>query len=383
MILLKLIFWLCVLVILYTYVGYPIFLYLIAKIRKRTVKKSPISPSVSLIIAAYNEEKAIEAKIQNSLHLDYPCSAMEIIIASDGSTDRTDKIVQKYTPKGVKLLCLPRKGKLNALDAAVACSNNEILVFSDANTIYDPQAVKKLVANFADSEVGGVCGNMRYLKSVNTDNTSKGEHFYWKYDKWLKSMESVVESIVGADGAIYAIRRALYRKPATDNVIDDFAISTAVIEQGYRLVFEKEAIGYEEPMPRAEIEFSRKLRIINGGFMSLLLRKNLFNPFRYGLYSLILLSHKLLRRLIPFFLLSLLISSWLLKIEGDFYLQTAFLQIIFYFWAFISFLVRKTQIGKWKIFYLPFFFCLANAAALWAILNLIAGKRVRLWNPSR
>jgi cellulose synthase/poly-beta-1,6-N-acetylglucosamine synthase-like glycosyltransferase len=377
------IFWLSAFIIFYTYVGFPIVLYVVAKNKNRVVKKKSIFPPVSLIIPAYNEEDVIEDKIKNSLSLDYPTDAIEIIIASDGSTDRTNDIVRKYSRQGIKLLCLPRKGKLNALNEAINHSNNEILVFSDANTLYEPQALQKLTANFADTEIGGVCGNQLYNKLSDKDHTSKGENFYWKYDKWLKKMESLTGNIVSADGAIYAIRRALYCKPKANDVIDDFTISTAIIEQKHRLVFESDAKGYEKPMDSFENEFSRKLRIINGGLMGLYMQKKMLNPFRYGFYSLILISHKLLRRLVSYFLIFLLISSLFLSTKAVFYWYITIFQAIFYIWVAFSVVIRKTTIGRWKIFYLPSFFCLANAAAFWAILELLIGKRVRLWSTQR
>jgi cellulose synthase/poly-beta-1,6-N-acetylglucosamine synthase-like glycosyltransferase len=379
----EIIFGLSAFLIFYTYAGYPMLLYLLAKACNRTVQKKSIFPTVSLIIAAYNEEDGIEDKIKNSLNLNYPCDAIEIIVASDGSTDSTNSIVQRYAPKGIKLLCLPRQGKLLALNETIMHSHSDILVFSDANTLFDPQAIKNLVANFADPQVGGVCGNQRYTEPAVQDNTSRGELLYWNYDKWLKTMESLTGSIVSADGAIYAIRRQLYRKPMSPYVVDDFAISTAVIEQGHRLVFDSEAIGYEKPMDRAQDEFSRKLRIVNHGLMGLLMRRKLLNPLRYGIYSLILFSHKLLRRLVPFFLIFLLIASVSLSSEAFFYKYAAMAQVIFYMLAAIGFTVRKKSIGRWKLLYIPFFYCLANVAAFWAILGLLAGKRIQVWNPQR
>lgn len=376
-------FWASVGIIVYSYVGFSIILIIWGTLRRRRVHKQQITPSMSLIIAAYNEEQGIAQKIENSLALDYPKQLLEIIIASDGSDDRTNEIVRQYEPQGVKLLSFPRRGKIFALRDAVAVAKGEILVFSDANTEYHPCALRKLAENFADPTVGGVCGNQQHKKHQTRDNASEGEGLYWRYDKWLKHSETRTGSIVSADGAIYAIRRELFQMPASTAVTDDFAISTAVIEQGYRLVFDAEALVYEDPMPSAEKEFRRKVRIMNRGLRGVILRRKLLNPFRYGFYSLTLFSHKVLRRLVPFFLITLLLSSLLLMNHSPFYLSAAILQIAFYSWAGISYFLRSTSVGRHKIFYIPFFYCLANAAAFVAILQLLAGKRIEFWNPQR
>jgi len=238
---------------------------IVAALRNRQVHTGAMTPRVSLIIPVWNEEHTITAKLDNSLALDYPSQALEIIVASDGSSDNTEAIVERYESRGVRLLRYPRRGKIHALKDAVRAASGEILVFSDANSMYQNDALRKLMRNFADPEVGGVCGNQIYLKSTNTEASSRGESLYWSYDKWLKQKESLTGSIVSAHGALYAIRRTLYKPPRSAAVTDDFAISTAVVEQGYRLVFEREAIAYEEPTSTAGLEFRRKVRIMTRG----------------------------------------------------------------------------------------------------------------------
>ncbi len=377
------VFWGSIGTIIYSYIGFSLLLLIVGKLFNRKVQKKNITPSISLVIAAYNEEKGIADKIENSLALDYPKSKLEILIASDGSDDGTDAIVEKYADRGVKLMQFPRRGKIFALRDTVAKAKGDILVFSDANTMYDKFSLRKLAANFADPQVGGVCGNQKHIKAKTKDNAGEGESLYWSYDKWLKESETLTGSIVSADGAIYAIRRNLFQMPASTAVTDDFAISTAVIEQGYRLVYENEALAYEPPMPNAEKEFSRKVRIMNRGLRGVILRKKLLNPFRYGFYSLTLFSHKVMRRLVPFFLVFLLIASISLSGGSVFYMLVLLAQIAFYGWAGISYFLRSTAIGRRKVFYIPFFYCLANAAAFVAIINLLSGKRIEFWNPQR
>lgn len=376
-------FWVSFSVIVYTYLGYPFLLYIYGSLKKCRVNKETITPSVSLIIAAHNEEQNIAEKLQNSLELDYPSEALEIVVASDGSNDQTNDIVASYSGRGVKLLALPRRGKIFALHDAITESKQEILVFSDANTIYNKHALRNLIRNFADPEVGGVCGNQLHLKKDGKDNIAKGERLYWNYDKWLKRMETATGSIVSADGAIYAIRKALYRRPPSSATTDDFALSTGVVEQGFRLVFDSEALAFEEAVPRANEEFRRKVRIINRGLRGIIMRKKLLNPFRYGFYSVVLFSHKLIRRMVPIFLIVLFLSSIILSSTNNHYLLFTIAQAVFYSLAFISYFLRNTPVGQFKVFYIPFFYCLANIASLVAIWKLMSGERIELWQPQR
>ncbi|OGC01892.1 hypothetical protein A2V82_07175, partial [candidate division KSB1 bacterium RBG_16_48_16] len=286
-----------------------------------------------------------------------------------------------YESKGIKLLMLSRRGKIFALKEAVPTAKGDILVFSDANSYFSPDAIRKLVPNFADKKVGGVCGNQIYIKNENI--TSNGENLYWMYDKWLKTRESDTGSIVSADGAIYAIRRHLFKMPGATAVTDDFAISTAVIEQGYRLVYEKEAIAYEKTAPQVKDEFGRKVRIINRGLRGVILRKKLLNPFRYGIYSLILFSHKFFRRLVPFFLIPLFLANLVILHSGAFFLCTGLAQIGFYTLALAGFVLRDTRLRKFKIIYIPFHFCLLNAAAFVAIIRILRGEKIEFWQPKR
>ncbi len=376
-------FWIAVAILLYSYGGFSVLLMIAGKLLNRRTTKKNIKPAVSVIIAAYNEEQGIASKLENVLSLDYPSDLLEVIVASDGSDDSTATIVSDFELRGVRFLNLPRRGKLFALDDAVKEAHGQVLVFSDANTLFHPQAIRHLVRNFADPRVGGVCGNQQHISLESGDNSSKGEQLYWAYDKWLKNMENRTGSIVSADGAIYAIRRELYRMPGRTDVTDDFAISTAIIEQGYRLVFESDALAHEQTSATAHNEFSRKVRIMNRGLRGVLMRRKLLNPFRFGFYSVILFSHKVLRRLVPLILVWLFVTSWVLADVHVFYLAASVAQTIFYALAFTGFLLRRKRLGRSKFLYIPFFYCLANMAALIAIMRLLRGKRIELWQPQR
>ncbi len=376
-------FWLTLAALVYVYAGFPLLVVTVGRLRRQEVKKKPITPAMSLIIAAYNEEKSIGARLENALALDYPTKALEMIVVSDGSTDQTAAIVEGYADRGVRLLRLPRSGKIPALNAGVTHATGEVLVFSDANSMYHRQALRKLARNFADPEVGGVAGNTAYTIPEESESSSRGEDLYWNYDTWLKELESQSGSVVSAHGGMYAIRRELYQPIPDPAVTDDFAISTAVIEQGKRLVFESEALSYEAAVPEAGREFRRRTRLMTRGLRGLLLRKRLLNPFRYGFYSLVLFSHKVLRRLLPVALLILLASSAALSRSGTLYLVATAGQVAFYSVAGIGYLLRRTRFGQQKYLYIPFFYCMANAAALVAVAKLIRGERIAQWQPQR
>ncbi|HZD56063.1 MAG TPA: glycosyltransferase family 2 protein [Anaerolineales bacterium] len=376
-------FWFALAVIIYVYAGFAVIAAIFARLRNRQVSKRPITPPVSLIIPAYNEEASIAGKLDNVLTLDYPPDQLEIIVASDGSDDATESIVSRYAHQGIRLLAFPRRGKIFAMNDAVEQSSGEIIVFSDATSIFEKQALRQLVSNFADPEVGGASGRMIYARHANRDSSGQGEKLYWSYAVWLKQMKSLSGSIVSASGAIHAIRRGLYQPPADTATTDDFAISTAVVEQGYRLVFDSEACAYEEPAPAAENEFGRKVRMMNRGLRGVILRRRLLNPFRFGFYSLSLFSQKVLRRLVPFFLLILFVSSFLISARGGIYFVAFIAQALFYLSAVFGYLIRRSALGRFKFFYIPFFYCLANAAAFVAVIRLIAGKRVEQWQPHR
>ncbi|RJR39520.1 MAG: glycosyltransferase family 2 protein [Desulfobacteraceae bacterium] len=377
------IFWIILATLFYTYFGFPFMIVVVGILYNRRVQKREILPRISLVVAAHNEERSIAEKLTNALSLDYPASHLEILVASDGSSDKTEYLVSQFQDRRVRLLSLPRRGKIFALNDAVLASTGEILVFSDANTLFHASALGMLARNFADPQVGGVCGNQMYIDHCGRDSSSQGENLYWSFDKWLKSMESRTGNIVSADGAIYAIRRELYRMPSVTSVTDDFAISTSVIERGYRLVFEEDALAYEKPSAAAANEFSRKVRIINRGMRGVILRKALLNPFRYGFYSLILFSHKVLRRMVPLMLIALLVTSWIIYDGGAIWLAFIIAQILFYAIAITGYLLRSTNLGRFRLFYVPFYYCFVNAAALVALVKISMGKRIELWQPQR
>jgi cellulose synthase/poly-beta-1,6-N-acetylglucosamine synthase-like glycosyltransferase len=301
-----------------------------------------------------------------------------VIIASDGSDDGTNAVVQGYETQGVKLLALPRLGKAPALNAAADAASGEILAFSDANSMFAPDAIRALVRPFADPQVGGVAGNQRYLRK----ESGSGESSYWGFDRKLKQSQSRAGNAISATGAIYAIRRALF-EPIPGGVTDDFFTSTGVMVRGYRLVFAPDAVAYEPVAASSGREFERKVRVITRGLQAVLLRRTLLNPLRHGFYALQLFSHKVLRRLVVFPLLIIAILSPMLWTRGLIYRLATLGQAVFYGLALTHVLLGERRVAQSKILALPFYFCMVNGACLLAAWNLLRGRRIERWEPRR
>jgi cellulose synthase/poly-beta-1,6-N-acetylglucosamine synthase-like glycosyltransferase len=376
------IFWGALGAIVYAYILFPLIVLLRGRLWARPFAQDDITPRVTIVVAAHNEESSIGEKLRNLLALDYPSDRLEVLIASDGSDDDTENIVRQFEGKGVGLLALPRRGKAYAMNAAVAASSGDILVFSDANSMYAPGAVRALVRPFADATVGGVAGDQRYLADSSAAITADGERTYWDLDRMLKEAQSQVGNVTSATGAIYAIRRSLF-SPVPEGVTDDFVTSTKVIAQGYRLVFAPAAIAFEPVARSGGVEFGRKVRVITRGFQSVLVMRALLNPFRYGFYAIQLFSHKVVRRLVALPLLVLLVGSLMLWNDGPVYGTVALGQLLVYGCAALGLALSRTRFGRTKILTLPFFFVAVNVAALIAALKLVVGQRVVMWDPQR
>jgi glycosyltransferase involved in cell wall biosynthesis len=376
-----LLFWGSAALLLYTYALFPLLVVARGRWRRRPHQEAPITPSLSVIIAAYNEAVVIGKKIDNILSLDYPRACLEVIVASDGSNDGTSELVRRYQARGVRLLELPRQGKAAALNAAVAAASGEILVFSDANSLFAPQSLRALVRPFADPGVGGVAGNQVYRRASGATLAGEGEQRYWDFDRELKRYESASGNVISATGAIYAIRRSLHT-PVADGVTDDFYTSTGVIAQGYRLVFAPEAIAYETVAGKSRDEYGRKVRVMTRGLRGVYLRRALLDPRRHGFYALQLLSHKLLRRLVAVPLLLIALVSPLLWSRGWLYRLAMAGQVAFYSLAAAGALLETPARRRLKLLALPYYFCLVNIAALQATLNVLRGRAIVIWEPT-
>jgi glycosyltransferase involved in cell wall biosynthesis len=378
----RILFWSAIATLLSTYLLFPLLVLLRALLRSRPHLTDDITPPLTMIIAAHNEAASIRAKLENILSLEYPAGRLEVVIASDGSDDRTEAIVRSFEDRGVRLLPLPRRGKAAALNAAAAVAIGDILVFSDANSIYAPDALRALVRPFADPLVGGVAGDQRYVADGDAGAVAAGEQRYWDFDRILKSAESRAGNVISATGAIYAVRRSLFR-PVPDGVTDDFFTSTGVVAQGYRLVFAPDAVAFEPVAGTAELEFGRKVRVITRGLRGVLLRRELLHPRCHGFYSVQLLGHKLLRRLMVFPLIVAAATSPLLWRHGRIYRMATVFQGGVYGLGAAGILFARRPLGRRKALVLPAFFCFVNIAALKATWNVVRGRRIDRWEPRR
>lgn len=378
---LQVIFILMLLVVLYAYVGYPLTVYVLSRLFPRPVRRADITPKVSLIIAAHNEERDIAAKLENTLALDYPTARLEIIVASDCSTDRTEEIVSEFAERGVRLYRqVERFGKTVAQSQAVKQATGEILVFSDATTKYAPDALRKLVRSFADSEVGCVAGQLVYVDGAQTA-VGRGCSSYWNYEKFIKSCESRLGSLIGVSGCLYAVRRSNYVR-LTQDLIDDFVIATEIHLRGLRTVYEPEAVAAERTNKHGRDEFRMRVRVIEQTLTALHRYRAVLKPWRHGLFALQMLGHKALRYCVPVVLIGLLLVNALLINHAAIYGWTMLAQLALYEAALIGWLAsqRGYRIGPLA---LPYYFVLANAASLVATIKFLTGDGHVVWTPIR
>jgi cellulose synthase/poly-beta-1,6-N-acetylglucosamine synthase-like glycosyltransferase len=365
----------------FTYASYPALIYALSFVLRRPVRRDDITPRVSVIIAAYNEERDIAAKLKNTLALDYPRDRMEIIVASDCSTDRTDEIVRKFGAQGVILYRqTERLGKTVAQNQAVKVSSGEILVFSDATTKYEPDAIRKLVRNFADHEVGCVAGQLIYVDALSSA-VGKGCRSYWGYEKFLKRCESLTGTLIGVSGCMYAVRRICHARLAND-MIDDFVIATEIHLQGLRAVYEPEAIAVEDTNRRAKDEFRMRVRVIKQTLSALARYRQALNPFEHKLFAVQMISHKAMRYAVPFLLIAAFIASgWASGSVG--WLRFAFLLQLFLYGAALAGFVGERQKVKLGPLAIPYYFALVNVASLVAFLKALYGETYIVWEPVR
>jgi cellulose synthase/poly-beta-1,6-N-acetylglucosamine synthase-like glycosyltransferase len=368
-------------IIAFTYAGYPALMFMLSLILKRPVRRDDITPRVSVIIAAYNEERDIEAKLQNTLALHYPRDRMEIIVASDCSTDRTDDIVRCFSAQGVILRQQPERfGKTVAQNRAVKTSSGEILVFSDATTLYELDAIRKIVRSFADPEVGCVAGQLIYA-DASSSAVGQGCRSYWGYEKFLKRCESRVGSLIGVSGCLYAVRRICHARLA-DDMIDDFAIATEIHLQGLRTVYEPEAIAVEDANRRARDEFRMRVRVIKQTLSALHRYRHTLNPFRHKMFAFQMIAHKALRYAVPFLLIAAFIASgW--GSGSVVWLRYSFIGQLALYGAAIAGLVRERRKLKLGPLSFPYYFALANAASLLAFWKALRGETYVVWEPIR
>jgi cellulose synthase/poly-beta-1,6-N-acetylglucosamine synthase-like glycosyltransferase len=377
----KCVFWISILALGYTYLGYPLLVWLMSRVAERTVQLGAIEPTVSVIITAYNEERHLREKLQNTLSLDYPLEKTEIIVASDCSTDRTDEIVAEFASRRIRLHRQPQRlGKTAAQNEAVLLAHGEIILFSDATTLYQEDVLRKIVPNFADPSVGCAAGRLIYV-DPSRSNIGQGAKSYWGYESFLKRHESRAGSLIGASGCLYAVRRSAY-VPLHNEACSDFIIATKMVEQGLRTIYEPAAVCTEETNTRPDREMRMRVRVITQTYTDLWRHRRMLNPLNSGFYAVQLISHKVLRYFVPILLLSLLIASIVLAPTSIFFALLTALQILFFLIAGLSGLLEHSGVSI-KLLALPRYFVLANLAALLAFYEFLKGNRYAHWQPIR
>ena len=381
--LIETLFWLSAAAIFHAYAGYPLLLWLISFIIKAPIKKADITPSVSLVISAYNEEKILPEKLENALDLDYPQDLLEIAVISDGSTDKTNTIIQNFSEQSNRILpCISQqnKGKTACLNDFFPKLHGDIILFSDANSFYDKNLIRRIVRPFADTEIGFVTGSTKYFaSSADASNHTMG--IYSRLERLTKSLESKIGSCVGADGAAFAIRNSLF-SPLQPDDINDLVIPFHIVSKGYRGILEASVLCTEAAAGKPE-EFHRQIRITNRTLRAIFNHKYLLNPFQYPLFSFELFSHKIMKYLTPLWMLFLLTTNALLAFgSGTFYKILFVLQGFFYVCALIG-LLKKGEERKARLINACHVFLLVNAAYAVGWFKYLKGETYTSWKPER
>ena len=375
----ELIFWLSVALLAYAHVGYPALVAARARLRPRPPRRGG-EPMVSVVIVAHDEATRIGARIQNLLALDYPADRLELVVASDGSSDGTPECARAWEPDGVTVVAFEtRRGKPAVLNDVVPKAGGEIVVMADARQTFDPRAVRELVAPFADAGVGAVSGELILTGGGDATQVGEGVSVYWRYEKFIRRHESLADSTVGATGAIYAIRRALFVPIPPDTILDDVLIPMTIARRGYRVVFEAAARAYDRPAATASQEFRRKVRTIAGTFQLFARGRWLLSP-RHNRLWLQTVSHKGLRLLSPL-LLAAIAASNVLLLEKPLYRLSLGAQVVFYVVALIGWLMgdARTRIPFMSV---PYVFCLLNWATTVAFVRFLTGRQRVTWDKA-
>lgn len=382
-----LVFWIAVFIIFYTFVGYGMLLYAMVKLKRLFIRRKPLPPThfptVTLIVAAYNEADIIEEKIDNTLSLNYPQDKLQIIFVTDGSTDDTPKLIAAHS--SITLMHQEgRSGKINAVHRAMQNVNSEIAVFTDANTFLNADALIEICRHYADETIGAVSGEKR-VQAAGAANAAATEGVYWKYESKLKTWDAELYSVVGAAGELFSIRTALYQGVPADTILDDFMISLLITKQGYRIAYEPKAFATEAPSHNVREELKRKIRIAAGGIQSIVRLPFLLNPFFNPPLAFQYISHRVLRWTItPFLLIVVFVVNiaivW--TTQSVFYTAVLVAQLLFYGMALAGFALEQRQLRK-KIFFIPYYFCLMNYAVIAGIGRYFGKRQSAVWEKAK
>jgi poly-beta-1,6-N-acetyl-D-glucosamine synthase len=385
----KILFWVSLFIVFYTYFGYGVLIYILVKLKhifstRPLPSSTPLfEPDVTLVVSAYNESDFIDHKIQNSLALEYPLNKLKLIFITDGSNDGTPEIISSYP--AIKLLHLPeRKGKVAAMNRSIQFVETPYVIFSDANTLLNPACVREIIKHYADPLVGGVAGEKKIITREKDQAAGAGEGLYWKYESFLKKLDSEFHSVVGAAGELFSMKTKLFHTAAEDTIIEDFVQSLQICMDGYVIRYEPEAFAIETSSASMREEQKRKVRIAAGAFQAMGILKNLFNIFRFPVLSFQFLSHRILRwTLCPVCLFICFISNAVLVYQdsGEFYLVVFWLQIVFYAIAWTGWLFASRNI-RVKAFYIPYYFMFMNLSVFLGFYRFIRKRQTAVWEKS-
>lgn len=387
----KIVFWVSLLVIFYSYIGYGILLWVLLKLKAvfsfnkdKMQEQQDFEPEVTLVIAAFNEAAFIQKKIENSLALDYPAGKLKFLFVADGSSDDTVNILQQYPQ--IDLHYKPeREGKSMAINRVIPFVTTDFVVFSDANTLLNRDCIKAIVKHYKDPTIGAVAGEKVVSdQSGEAGIAGAGEGLYWKYESFLKKMDARFYSVVGAAGELFSIRTALFEPVQKHVLLDDFIISMKICKKGYRVMYEPKAYATEAPSFSLKEEQKRKIRISAGGWQSVFMLKPLLNMFKYGRLSFQYISHRVLRWIVcPWLLPALFIANWVLLYSNQqFYTIVFWCQCIFYLSAFIGWLLAQLNI-RVKLLYVPYYFVFMNVALYLGFVRFMNKTQTVLWDKAK
>jgi len=383
-----LLFWFSLLIVFYSYFGYGMIIYLLVCLRRFFKKDSPVllnffEPEVTLVVSAYNEADFIESKIRNSLELDYPPEKLKLIFIADGSNDATTDIILKYGR--IQLLHeTERKGKVAAMNRAIRFVETPFVIFSDANTLLNTASIKEIVKHYANAEVGGVAGEKIIISREKDKAAGAGEGLYWKYESFLKKLDSEFYSVVGAAGELFSVKTSLFHTAKEDTIIEDFVQSLQICMDGYVVRYEPNAYAIETASASMREEQKRKIRIAAGAFQAMGILKKLFNVFRYPVLSFQFISHRILRwTLCPLCLFICFLSNSMLvyQKEGNFYSVFLLAQIVFYTFAWTGWIFASRNL-RVKAFYIPYYFMFMNLSVFLGFYRFIRKKQTAVWEKS-
>lgn len=382
------IFFISCFLIFYNYAGYAIIALIINKItgnKKENADTSDFFPSVSFIVAAYNEEDFVETKIENALSLNYPKDKIEFIFVTDGSNDATPALVEKHT--AITLLhSAERRGKVAAMNRAVAIAKNDILIFSDANTLLNNDAVKKIAEHYYYKTTGGVAGEKKIMQNTVNNEVGAGEGLYWKYESFLKKVDSDFYSVVGAAGELFSVRKDLFKPASSAVILDDFVISLEVAKAGYKIKYEPNAYAMELPSFSLKDEKKRKIRIAAGGFQAMAMLPELLYFWKHARLSFLYISHRVMRWAVsPFCMILAFLCNFILFVEDMFsgYTFLFFAQLFFYLMAYAGSFISSSKNIVLKIARLCYYFVFMNFSVLLGFARYLKGNQTALWEKAK